>query len=77
VKPVRVNCYSGRDYADRPVSFVLEDQTYEIETILKEWKEPGTKRFRVLARDSNCYELCYNERHIQWYLCHQGEKEPG
>ncbi len=77
MKPVQVSCYSGRDYAERPLSFVMDDRTFEIETVVKEWKEPGEKHFLVADRDSNLYELCYNERHIQWYVCHPGEKEPG
>lgn len=77
MKPVQVSCYSGREYADRPVSFVLEGQTYEVGTILKEWREPEEKHFLVVGGDSNRYELCYNERHIQWYVCHPDEKEPG
>jgi hypothetical protein len=77
VNPVRVSCYSGRDYAERPISFIIDDQSYEIETIVKEWREPGTKHFLVVAGDSNRYELCYNERNIEWYVCHPGDKESG
>lgn len=77
MKPVQVSCYSGREYAERPVSFVMDDRSYGIETVMKDWKEPGEKHFLVVADDNNCYELCYNERHNRWFVRHSGEKEPG
>ena len=77
MKPVQVKCYSGREYAERPVSFIMGDRTYSIETILKDWHEPGEKHFLVVAEDRNCYELCYNERNTEWFIRHSGGKEPG
>ncbi len=38
---LKVNCYSGRTYAERPESFQWQGVEYEIKEIEKEWLEPG------------------------------------
>ena len=65
---VQVTCYSGRIYADRPVSFVWQGARYEVEKVEREWQEPGQKHFQVLTRDRKNFRLCYNEGQDQWSI---------
>lgn len=72
---VRVQCYSGNTYAERPVSFVYHGEAYKVERVEMEWREPGERHFRVLAGDRNFFELCYNEYNDEWSLKELGRKE--
>jgi hypothetical protein len=65
---LKVKCYSGQTYAERPRSFTWEGIEYEVEEIEKEWREPGEKYFQVRTRDNKLFQLCYNERQEQWSL---------
>lgn len=65
---LKVNCYSGQTYAERPVSFTWEGKEYEVAEIEKEWRGVGTKNFRVRTKDNKLFQLCYNESQDQWSL---------
>jgi len=65
---LKVNCYSGHTYAERPRSFLWENTEYEIEEIEKEWLEPGKKYFQVRTGDNKLFKLCYNEEEGNWSL---------
>ena len=65
---IKVNCYSGHTYAERPVSFIWNDVEYKIEEIEKEWLEPDERHFRVRTGDNKLCQLCYNEKKQQWSL---------
>ena len=65
---LKVNCYSGHTYAERPMSFHWEGKEYEVEEIEKEWLEPGEKHFQARTRDNKIFKLCYNETRKQWSL---------
>lgn len=67
-QPVKVTCYSGRTYADRPFSFVWQDRQYEVKEIEKEWQEPGEKHFQVRTEDDRRFELCYYEGNDLWSI---------
>jgi len=67
-KPIQVTCYSGRVYADRPASFVWQDEKYEVKEVEKEWQEPGERHFQVLTQDEKRFRLCYNEGQDQWSI---------
>ena len=73
-EPIKVTCYSGRIYADRPASFVWQDEKYEVKEVEKEWREPGQKYFVVTARgergkkDDRRFELCYHEGQDKWSI---------
>ena len=77
MKPVQVQCYSGRAYADRPVSFTLAGVNHSVVAIEKEWREPGTKHFQVRTGDDERMELCYDERNCAWSVYDLGGKELG
>ena len=65
---IKVNCYSGHTYAERPKSFVWEGVQYEVEEIEKAWQEPGEKHFLVHTTGNKSFKLSYNESQQQWTL---------
>lgn len=65
---LKVNCYSGHTYAERPKSFWREGIQYEVEEIEKAWQEPGEMHFQVRTRDNKLFKLCYNETEKEWSL---------
>jgi hypothetical protein len=65
---LKVKCYSGHTYADRPQSFLWEGIQYEVEEIEKEWLEPGERHFQVRTRENKTYQLCYDEARNRWSL---------
>ncbi len=65
---LKVHCYSGHTYAERPVSFHWQGAEYEVAEIEKEWLEPGERHFQVRIRDNRLFQLCYNEKDEKWLL---------
>lgn len=65
---LKVNCYSGQSYAERPKSFMWEGVEYKVEEIEKEWREPENRYFQVRTKDNKLFQLCYNESQDQWSL---------
>jgi len=65
---IRVSCYSGHTYAERPTSFEWEGTGYEVDEIEKAWQEPGEKYFQVRTKDNQLFQLCYNETNKQWSI---------
>jgi hypothetical protein len=63
---VLVSCYSGRIYADRPVSLIWEGIEHKIEEVEKEWQEPGARLFKVRTENGRLFVLSYNERGDEW-----------
>ena len=65
-QPVKVKCYSGQTYAERPDSFIWEGTEHKIERVEKEWLEPGEKHFTVRTEDERLFQLCYHEQEDKW-----------
>lgn len=69
-----VQCYSGRGYAERPISFVWQNRHYTVKEIEKEWLEPGQKHFVVIATGNSGEEsgtrfgIYYDGREVSWSL---------
>ena len=61
----KVSCYSGFTYAERPLSFVGNGQTFKITAVENTWIEPGKKHFKV-GTDDTFFELCYDELKYEW-----------
>ena len=68
---LKVKCYSGHTYAQRPESFFWQNKEHKISRIEKEWLEPGKRFFKVVTEDEKVFELCYNEAQDQWRLINQ------
>ena len=65
---LKVKCYSGQNYAERPISFIFEDREYKVAGIEKEWRGVDGKNFLVRTEDNKLFRLCYNESQDQWSL---------
>ena len=65
---LKVNCYSGHTYAERPKSFQWQGIDYEVEGIERAWQEPGERYFQVKAKENKQFILCYNEPEKDWSL---------
>ncbi len=65
---LKVSCYSGQTYAERPVSFAWEGEKYEVAEIEHAWQEPGKRCFRVRTKDNKFFRLCYNGAISQWEI---------
>jgi hypothetical protein len=63
---LKVRCYSGHEYAERPESFVWEGAEYKVVKLEKEWLEPGERHFLVRSKDESLFELCYYEQRDKW-----------
>jgi len=63
---LKVSCYSGHTYAERPDSFVWEGAEHRVEEVEKEWQEPGGRRFLVRTEGGRRFELGYNEGQDRW-----------
>ena len=66
VNNLKVSCYSGHTYAERPQSFQWEGRNYEIEEIERAWLEPGKRYFQIRSRDNKMFRLCYDVIERQW-----------
>jgi len=65
---LKVNCYSGHTYAQRPESFQWQGAKYEVTGLEKAWREPDSRCFQVSTGDNKLFNLCYNETQHQWSL---------
>jgi hypothetical protein len=65
---IRVSCYSGYTYAQRPVSFNWKGRDYRVEGVEKEWLAPGERWFAVRTDDNKSFQLCYNEAEDRWSI---------
>jgi len=63
---LKVTCYSGHTYAERPQSFLWQGREYNVKQIEKAWQEPGERLFKVTTGEGKSFELCYNEAADQW-----------
>ena len=63
---LKVTCYSGHTYAERPRSFLWQGREYNVKQIEKAWQEPGKRLFKVITDEGKLFELCYNEAADQW-----------
>ncbi|MFC2072513.1 DUF6504 family protein [Chloroflexota bacterium] len=69
---LKVSCYSGHTYAERPESFRWRGMEYEVKEIEKEWLESAERHFQVRTGDNKLFQLCYNEKDQQWSLIELG-----
>lgn len=65
---VKVNCYSGHTYAERPDSFEWQGKRYEVLEVAKDWREPGKTCFLITTAANRTFNLYYDETQDQWWL---------
>ena len=68
MEELKVNCYSGHTYAERPESFEWQGIDYKVERIEKAWQEPDRRCFQVSTSEYKLFNLCYNETQHRWSL---------
>jgi len=61
-----VECYSGCEYAEKPVALIWEGQRLAVEEVENRWRTPGGKGFRVRTVDGRLFELIYMELYDEW-----------
>lgn len=66
--PIHVDAYSGYKANERPSQFVLDEEIYEITTVLDQWYEPTAMYFKVAAINGKTYLLRYDEQADEWTL---------
>ena len=72
---LKVKCYSGHTYAQRPVSFSWHGVDYQVEEVEKEWLEPGERWFLVKVVDNKSFQLCYNEAEDRWSITEPAKEQ--
>ena len=70
-----VSCYSGYTFADRPVSFSWGECVCRVQSVVREWREPGVRCFRVRTEANGIFDVCYNENRCAWSVERAGGKE--
>ena len=65
---IKVKCYSGHTFAERPKAFTWQGVEYEVEKVEREWLEPGERHFQVRTGGSKLFKLCYNEAKDSWQI---------
>ncbi len=63
-----VECHSGHEYAERPVTLWWLGERLEIAEILARWRTPKEKCFRVRTVDEQVFELFYDEISGEWQI---------
>ena len=66
--PIYVDAYSGYKANERPRKFVLDEEIYEIATVLDQWYEPSATYFKVQSTEGKIYLLRYDEETDEWTL---------
>ena len=72
---LKVKCYSGHTYAERPVSFTWQGIDYEVEEVEKAWQGPGERCFQVKTKDNKIFQLCYNEAENRWSIIEPAKEQ--
>jgi len=60
-----VVCHSGSQYAEYPLAFQFEGHTLPVDEILRRWRTPDGKCFRVRAA-GDIFDLYYDATHDGW-----------
>ncbi len=63
-----VECHSDYTYPERPVALTWEGRRLEVTEVLREWRNPDGKGFRVRTTDGQEFELLYQEAASEWQI---------
>lgn len=63
---LRVGCYAGQRYPERPQWVELEDERIEVEEVEREWREEVRLGFVVKLRDGRRLLLYYVLNEDRW-----------
>ena len=65
---IKVECYSGYKFNERPMAFSLMGHSYRVKEIIDTWYSEAAVYFKIKADDDNLYLLKYDEDQDQWDL---------
>lgn len=63
---LKVECYSGSEYANRPTAVIIKQERLTIRRILSEEYTPNGKRFQVVLDDGRPLVMEYRELTDTW-----------
>jgi hypothetical protein len=66
--PIHVDEYSGHRANQRPRSFTVDEQVFNIEAVLDQWYEPSGTYFKVQTTERKVYLLRYDGEGDEWTL---------
>ena len=66
--PIHVDEYSGHTANQRPRSFTLDEELYEIAAVLDQWYEPSATYFKGQTTEEKVYLLRYDRQADEWTL---------
>jgi hypothetical protein len=66
--PIHVTAYSGYKANEPLLEFTLDEEIYEIATVLDQWYEPSATYFKVQSTEGKTYLLRYDEETDEWTL---------
>ena len=66
--PIIVTAYSGYKTNERPKSFLVDEDWYDIASIEDRWLEPDFEYFKVRTTDQKTYLLRYEPQGAVWTL---------
>jgi hypothetical protein len=66
--PIYVDEYSGHRANQRPRSFSVDEELYEITAVLDQWYEPSATYFKVQTDEGKIYLLRYQGVTDEWTL---------
>ena len=61
-----VECYSGAQYAERPVALTWRGEQLCVESVERAWRTPDGLAFIVCVTDGRRFELAYVSSDDQW-----------
>lgn len=65
---IRVECYSGLSYAERPIAVRWQGQRLVVEEVLRSWRTPQGPGFDVVTVDGRKFRLSYDEQSDTWQV---------
>jgi len=64
----RVECYSGFEYAERPLAFFWQGEHLEVEKVLESSVTPEGKLFWVRVKNGSEFTLSYHQQADCWSI---------
>ncbi len=65
---LKVDCYSGYKADEKPLKFILGDNKYKVDKIIRQWRSPEYNYFEVQADDGKVYLLKNDNIKGSWLL---------
>ena len=63
-----VECYSGHEYAERPLAFTWQGERMKVDKIVAEAVTPNGKSFKVTAENGQQFTLRYDQQNDCWMI---------